>query len=237
MSPTVMPAFFQHANYVAPGKLRLAHDICGQVPVGGQPWRTRSQEPAKVGAHLDGVAVVFDLTGDTDFDDCVVHRFSVSAKNFLKWSVISRPLKGEAPTIDLVVGYHKANTSPILRTFPPELMTYPPGFPARPAERTGIGRCATMTAVQTRAARPTPLAPRSLVAKRLGTCLVPAAAKIRGGERRGNAGTGFRQARSREASASEPLQRSTARAPLSRCFFFSAAKQHTTRSSFPAAII
>jgi LysR family hca operon transcriptional activator len=40
-----------------------------------------------------------------------------SAENFLKWSVISRPLKGEAPTIDLVVGYHKSNTSPILRTF------------------------------------------------------------------------------------------------------------------------
>jgi LysR family hca operon transcriptional activator len=28
-----------------------------------------------------------------------------------------RPLKGETPTIDLVVRYHKANTSPILRTF------------------------------------------------------------------------------------------------------------------------
>src|SRR5256884_4168854 len=41
----------------------------------------------------------------------------VSAENFLKWSVISRPLKGEPPTIDLVIGYHKANTSPILRTF------------------------------------------------------------------------------------------------------------------------
>ena len=32
-------------------------------------------------------------------------------------SVVSRPLKGEVPTIDLVIGYHKANTSPILRTF------------------------------------------------------------------------------------------------------------------------
>ena len=40
-----------------------------------------------------------------------------TAANFLTWSVVSRPLKGEAPTIDLVVGYHKANTSPILRTF------------------------------------------------------------------------------------------------------------------------
>jgi LysR family hca operon transcriptional activator len=39
------------------------------------------------------------------------------AKNFLPRSVVSRPLKGEAPTIDLVVGYHKANTSPILKSF------------------------------------------------------------------------------------------------------------------------
>ena len=39
------------------------------------------------------------------------------AQNFLPWSVISRPLKGEAPTIDLVIGYHKGNTSPILKMF------------------------------------------------------------------------------------------------------------------------
>jgi LysR family hca operon transcriptional activator len=36
------------------------------------------------------------------------------AANFLPWSVLSRPLKGEAPTIDLVLGYHRANSSPIL---------------------------------------------------------------------------------------------------------------------------
>src|ERR1700719_122660 len=39
------------------------------------------------------------------------------ARNFLTWSVISRPLAGEAPSIDLVLGYHKANTSRVLRTF------------------------------------------------------------------------------------------------------------------------
>ncbi|QPF94150.1 LysR substrate-binding domain-containing protein [Bradyrhizobium commune] len=38
-------------------------------------------------------------------------------KNFLPWSVVSRPLKGKAPTIDLVVGYHKDNASPILAKF------------------------------------------------------------------------------------------------------------------------
>jgi LysR family transcriptional regulator, hca operon transcriptional activator len=39
------------------------------------------------------------------------------AQNFLPWSVVSRPIKGTPPTIDLVVGYHKANASPILKVF------------------------------------------------------------------------------------------------------------------------
>jgi LysR family hca operon transcriptional activator len=38
------------------------------------------------------------------------------ARHYLTWSVISRPLAGEAPSIDLVLGYHKANDSRILRT-------------------------------------------------------------------------------------------------------------------------
>jgi LysR family transcriptional regulator, hca operon transcriptional activator len=41
----------------------------------------------------------------------------VYAKNLLPRSVISRPLLGEVPTIDLVVGYSKTNTSPILKLF------------------------------------------------------------------------------------------------------------------------
>ncbi len=39
------------------------------------------------------------------------------AQNFLPWSVVSRPIKGEQPAIDLVVGYHTANASPILKLF------------------------------------------------------------------------------------------------------------------------
>jgi LysR family hca operon transcriptional activator len=39
------------------------------------------------------------------------------AGNFLPRSVISRPLRGKPPTIDLVIGYHKANASPHLRLF------------------------------------------------------------------------------------------------------------------------
>jgi LysR family transcriptional regulator, hca operon transcriptional activator len=38
-------------------------------------------------------------------------------QNFLPPSVTSRPIKGEAPTIDLVLGYHKENKSPLLKLF------------------------------------------------------------------------------------------------------------------------
>jgi LysR family hca operon transcriptional activator len=41
----------------------------------------------------------------------------IYAENFLPRSVISRPLVGSAPTIELVLGYHKANTSPLLKLF------------------------------------------------------------------------------------------------------------------------
>jgi LysR family hca operon transcriptional activator len=39
------------------------------------------------------------------------------AENFLPWSVTSRPIAGKQPLIDLVVGYHRANSSPTLRLF------------------------------------------------------------------------------------------------------------------------
>jgi len=63
--------------------------------------------------EIDNFAMAISLVASTRG----VALLPASAENFLKWSVISRPLKGEAPTIDLVIGYHKANTSPILRTF------------------------------------------------------------------------------------------------------------------------
>jgi len=36
-------------------------------------------------------------------------------QNFLPSSVTSRPLKGNAPTVELVLGYKKSNESPILK--------------------------------------------------------------------------------------------------------------------------
>jgi LysR family hca operon transcriptional activator len=41
----------------------------------------------------------------------------VYPSNLLPSSVTTRPIRGDAPTVDLVVGYSKANRSPILKLF------------------------------------------------------------------------------------------------------------------------
>jgi LysR family hca operon transcriptional activator len=62
---------------------------------------------------VDNLAMAMSLTASTGG----VALLPAYAKNFLPRSVTSRPLDGEAPTIDLVIGYNKTNTSPILRLF------------------------------------------------------------------------------------------------------------------------
>ncbi len=59
-----------------------------------------------------------------------------SAKSFLPWSVVSRPLAGEGPAIDLVAGYHTANASKILELF----LSRIDGTIDLPAKRSGLGR-------------------------------------------------------------------------------------------------
>jgi LysR family transcriptional regulator, hca operon transcriptional activator len=39
------------------------------------------------------------------------------AENFLPWSVTSRPLRGEPPTLDLMIGYKRSNSSALLKLF------------------------------------------------------------------------------------------------------------------------
>jgi LysR family transcriptional regulator, hca operon transcriptional activator len=41
----------------------------------------------------------------------------ISIEDYLPPSIVSRRLKGEQPTVDLMIGYRKDNTSPILKTF------------------------------------------------------------------------------------------------------------------------
>jgi len=65
-------------------------------------------------AHkVDNLAMAMSLIASTRG----VTLLPAYAKNFLPWSVTSRPLAGEAPTIDLVIGYNRTNSSPTLKLF------------------------------------------------------------------------------------------------------------------------
>jgi LysR family hca operon transcriptional activator len=63
--------------------------------------------------EVDNLAMAVSLVASTRG----VALLPAYAQNFLPWSVISRPIEGERPTNDLVIGYHKANTSAILKLF------------------------------------------------------------------------------------------------------------------------
>src|SRR6202163_154302 len=63
--------------------------------------------------EVDNLAMAMSLIASTRG----VALLPAYAQNFMPWSVISRPIKGTAPTIDLVVGYNKANTSQTLKLF------------------------------------------------------------------------------------------------------------------------
>jgi len=65
-------------------------------------------------AHgVDNIAMAISLVASTRG----LSLMPAYAKNLLPWSVVSRPLKGEVPTIDLAVGYRNNNVSPILKMF------------------------------------------------------------------------------------------------------------------------
>ncbi len=65
-------------------------------------------------AHLiDNLGMAMSLVASTRG----VTFLPAYARNFLTRSVTSRPLAGEAPTIDLVVGTKRTNASPILKLF------------------------------------------------------------------------------------------------------------------------
>jgi LysR family transcriptional regulator, hca operon transcriptional activator len=60
---------------------------------------------------VDNIAVAITLVASTRG----LSLMPAYAKNMLPWSVVSRPLKGEVPTIELALAYSKVNASPILK--------------------------------------------------------------------------------------------------------------------------
>src|ERR1700733_2609090 len=67
-----------------------------------------SIKPAHEADHVTmGISLIMSTRG--------VGLLPAYAQNFLPASVTSRPLKGDVPTVDLVLGYRKSNQSPILK--------------------------------------------------------------------------------------------------------------------------
>src|ERR1700716_2090995 len=99
-------------------------DLVGENFIGGsnkatvlravtEDYLRRSGLDIKLDHGVDNMAMAMSLVASTRG----LALMPAYAENLLPWSVVSRPLEGEAPTIDLAVGYSKANTSPILKVF------------------------------------------------------------------------------------------------------------------------
>jgi LysR family transcriptional regulator, hca operon transcriptional activator len=116
---------------VLPSDHRLAardavdpHDIAGEtfISVSGtapalrviiDDYLERSNLDIRPDHEADNLAMAMSLIASTRG----VALLPAYAQNFMPWSVTSRPIKGDAPTVDLVVGYNKANTSRTLNLF------------------------------------------------------------------------------------------------------------------------
>jgi LysR family hca operon transcriptional activator len=99
-------------------------ELVGEIFIGGSnkgavlravtaDYLRRAGVDIKLDHGVDNLAMAMSLVAST-------HGLALMpayAKNLLPASVVSRPLEGEAPTIDVAVGYSKSNTSPILKLF------------------------------------------------------------------------------------------------------------------------
>ena len=99
-------------------------DFVGEIFIGGankasvlravtEDYLRRSGLDIKLDHGVDNMAMAISLVASTRG----LALMPAYAKSLLPWSVVSRPLEGEAPTIDVAVGYSKSNTSPILKLF------------------------------------------------------------------------------------------------------------------------
>jgi LysR family hca operon transcriptional activator len=98
--------------------------LVGEIFIGGSKKATvlravtedyllRSGVDIKLDHGVDNMAMAISLVASTRG----VALMPEYAKNLLPPSVVSRPLDGEAPTIDIAVGYSKSNASPVLKLF------------------------------------------------------------------------------------------------------------------------
>src|SRR6266404_6080572 len=99
-------------------------ELVGEIFIGGsnkaavlravtEDYLRRSGVDIKLDHGVDNMAMAMSLVASTRG----LALMPAYAKNLLPSSVVSRPLEGEPPTIDVAIGYDRTNTSPILGLF------------------------------------------------------------------------------------------------------------------------
>jgi LysR family hca operon transcriptional activator len=99
-------------------------EFAGEVFIGGsnkaavvraatEEYFRRVGVDVTLGHGVDNMAMAMSLVASTGG----LALLPAYAKNLLPASVVCRPLEGEAPMIDIAVGFSKSNTSPILKLF------------------------------------------------------------------------------------------------------------------------
>jgi LysR family hca operon transcriptional activator len=99
-------------------------EFVGEIFIGGsnkagvlrqvtEDYLRRANLDIKLDHGVDNMAMAISLVASTRG----LALMPAYARNLLPWSVVARPLQGKPPTIDLAVGYSKANKSPVLKLF------------------------------------------------------------------------------------------------------------------------
>jgi len=104
---TIRPKDLESERYITP--TRTAPALKAVI----ESYASRARIKLKPEYEADNLSMAMSLVASTGG----ITLLPQYAENLLSPSVISRPLQGDVPTIDLVIGYNKANTSALLKRF------------------------------------------------------------------------------------------------------------------------
>jgi LysR family hca operon transcriptional activator len=108
-------------HVLAARKTIRPRDIAGQTLIGVSPVRAPTTWAAindylkplgvKPDHQAENLAMAISLVASTGG----ISLLPLYSQNLLPKTVVSRPMRGTPPTVDLVIGYNEANTSPLLK--------------------------------------------------------------------------------------------------------------------------
>jgi LysR family transcriptional regulator, hca operon transcriptional activator len=109
---------------LARGETLDPHDLVGEVFIGISEIPRVLRGAVNTYLKKSGVEIIprfeidnFAMAISLVASERGVALLPISIEDYLPPSIVSRRLKGREPTVDLVLGYHRANSSPVLKMF------------------------------------------------------------------------------------------------------------------------